>query len=101
MSPVKTRPFDPAEYLDSDAALAAYMTEALETGDPSFVVDARGVLARARGMTEVARETGVSRERLYRALRVDGNPAFATVMRVVPALGLRFSRSPLRHDDAA
>jgi len=61
MSAVKTRPFDPAEYLDSDAAMAAYMTEALATGDPSFVVDAFGVVARARRMTDVAREAGVSR----------------------------------------
>ena len=61
MSALKTRPFDPAEYLDSDEAMAAYMTEALETGDPGFVVDALGAVARARGMTEVAREAGVSR----------------------------------------
>jgi probable addiction module antidote protein len=101
MTTVKTRPFDPAEYLDSDAAIAAYMTEALETDDPSFVVDALGVVARARGMTEVAREAGVSRESLYRALSTEGNPEFATVMRVVRALGLRFSISPTRHDDAA
>ncbi len=101
MTTAKTRPFDPAEYLDSDAAIAAYMTEALETDDPSFVVDALGVVARARGMTEVAREAGVSRESLYRALSTEGNPEFATVMRVVRALGLRFSISPMRHDDAA
>jgi probable addiction module antidote protein len=101
MTAVKTRPFGPAEYLDSDAAMAAYMTEALETGDPSFVVDALGVVARARGMTEVARDAGVSRGSLYRALRMEGNPEFATGMRVVRALGLQFSISPMRHDDAA
>jgi probable addiction module antidote protein len=101
MTTVKTQPFDPAEYLDSDAAIAAYMTEAMETDDPSFVADALGVVARARGMTEVAREAGVSRESLYRALSAEGNPEFATVMRVVRALGLRFSISPMLHDDAA
>ena len=101
MSAVKTKPFDPAEYLDSDEAIAAYMTEALETGDPRFVVDALGVIARARGMTEVAREAGVSRESLYRALSAEGNPEFATVMRVVRALGLQFSVTPVRHDGAA
>jgi probable addiction module antidote protein len=88
MTTAKTRPFDPAEYLDSDTAIAAYMIEALETDDPSFVVDALGVVARARGMTEVARGAGVSRESLYRALSMEGNPEFATVMRVVKVLGL-------------
>lgn len=91
MSPLKTKPFDPAEYLDDPESIAAYMTEALETGDPAFVADALGVIARARGMTEVAREAGVSRESLYRALSADGNPEFGTVMRVAQALGLRFS----------
>ena len=91
MTKEKTRPFDPAEYLDSSEALAAYMTEALETGDPAFVADALGVIARARGMTEVAREAGVSRESLYRALSAEGNPEFGTVMRVAGALGLKFT----------
>ena len=94
MSAVKTRPFDPAEYLDTSEGIAAYMTEALETGDPAFVADALGVIARARGMTEVAREAGVSRESLYRALSTDGNPEFGTVMRVARALGLQFSVTP-------
>jgi probable addiction module antidote protein len=52
----KTKPFDPAEYLDTPEAIAAYMTDALETGDPSFVADALGVIARARGMSEVAHD---------------------------------------------
>jgi probable addiction module antidote protein len=94
MSPTKTKPFDPAEYLDSPDAIATYMTEALETGDPAFVADALGVIARARGMTEVAREAGVSRESLYRALSADGNPEFGTVMRVAQALGLQFTITP-------
>jgi probable addiction module antidote protein len=95
MSAAKTKPFDPAEYLDTPESIAAYMTEALETGDPSFVADALGVIARARGMSEVAREAGVSRESLYRALSADGNPAFGTVMRVAQALGLRLSVTPI------
>ncbi len=95
MSPTKTRPFDPAEYLNSPEDIAAYMTEALEAGDPAFVADALGVIARARGMTAVAREAGVSRESLYRALSADGNPEFGTVMRVAQALGLRFTASPI------
>jgi probable addiction module antidote protein len=100
MTPVKTRPFDPAEYLNSSEATATYLSEALKTGDPAFVADALGVVARARGMTEVAREAGVSRESLYRALSADGNPEFGTVMRVAQALGLQFSVTPV-NDKAA
>jgi len=95
MSAVKTKPFDPAEYLDTPESIATYMTEALETGDPAFVADALGVIARARGMSEVAREAGVSRESLYRALSAEGNPEFGTVMRVAQALGLKFSVTPI------
>jgi probable addiction module antidote protein len=96
MSKTKTRPFDPAKYLDDSDAIAAYMSEALESGDPAFVADALGVVARARGMGKVAREAGVSRESLYRALSADGNPEFATVLRVVRALGLQLSAAPAR-----
>lgn len=101
MSAVKTKPFDPAEYLDNSEAIASYMTDALETGDASFVADALGVVARARGMSEVAREAGVSRESLYRALSVDGNPEFGTVMRVVRALGLQLTVTLADHGNAA
>jgi probable addiction module antidote protein len=94
MSVVKTKPFDPAKYLDNSEAIAAYMTDALETGDPAFVADALGVIARARGMSEVAREAGVSRESLYRALSPNGNPEFGTVLRVARALGLRLTVIP-------
>ncbi len=95
MSAPETRPFDPAKYLDTSEGIAAYMSDALETGDPAFVADALGVIARARGMTEVAREAGVSRESLYRALSADGNPEFGTVMRVARALGLQFIATPV------
>lgn len=101
MSKVKTKPFDPAEYLDDDDAIAAYMTDALESGDAAFVADALGVVARARGMSEVAREAGVSRESLYRALSAEGNPEFATVLRVVQALGLRLSALPAHTNKVA
>jgi probable addiction module antidote protein len=91
---MEIRKFDPTEYLDSDEAVAAYVTEALETGDPAFVADALGVVARARGMSEIARRAGLSRESLYRALSPDGNPEFATVLRVMQALGLELSAIP-------
>ncbi len=77
------------------------MSEALESNDPAFVADALGVIARARGMSEVAREAGLSRESLYRALSVDGNPEFATVLRVVRALGLQLSAVPLEQRKSA
>lgn len=92
---VKTRAFDPAEYLDNDFAIAAYLSEALQTGEEAFVADALGVVARARGMSDVAREAGVSRESLYRALSAGGSPEFATVLRVVRALGLKLSVAPV------
>jgi probable addiction module antidote protein len=101
MSKVKTKPFDPAEYLDDSESIAAYMTEALESGDPAFVAAALGVVARARGMTDVAREAGVSRESLYRALSADGNPEFATVLRVMQALGLRLHAAPVSKEHVA
>jgi probable addiction module antidote protein len=88
-----TRPFDPAAYLDDDEALAVYMSEALETGDPAFITDAIGIIARARGMTQVAKDAGLSRESLYRALSSDGNPEFATILKVVDALGLKLTAS--------
>ena len=92
----KTKLFDPAEYLDDSESIAAYLSDALESGDPAFISDALGVVARARGMSEVAREAGVSRESLYRALSADGNPEFATVLRVMKALGLQLSAAPVK-----
>jgi len=101
MSPAKTKPFDPAEYLDDNESMAAYMSEALQSDNPAFIADALGVVARARGMSEVAREAGVSRESLYRALSADGNPEFATVLRVVRALGLQLTAIPVGHRESA
>jgi probable addiction module antidote protein len=92
--PLKTKPFDPAVYLKTDVARAAYMTEALETGDAAFIADAVGVLARARGMSKVAKEAGLSRESLYRALSPEGNPEFSTVLKVMAALHLKLKAAP-------
>jgi probable addiction module antidote protein len=97
----QTQPFDPAEYLDTRESMAAYLTDALESDDPAFVADALGVVARARGMSEVAREAGVSRESLYRALSADGNPEFGTVLKVMRALGLQLSAAPLQPEKVA
>lgn len=92
---IKTTPYDSAEYLDSDEAIAAYIDEALESADPTHIAHALGVVARARGMTEIARAAGVSREHLYRALKETGNPELSTVVRVLKALGLRLSALPI------
>jgi probable addiction module antidote protein len=92
--PIKTRPFDPAAYLDSEEAISAYLTDALESNDAGFIADALGVVARARGMAKVAGEAGLSRESLYRTLGPDGNPELSTLLRVLTALGLRLSVRP-------
>ncbi len=88
MTKIKTRPFDPAEFLETDEAIAEYLTAALETDDAAFVADALGVVARAKGMAAIAETAGLGRESLYKALSENGNPEFATVLKVVKALGL-------------
>ena len=90
----KTTVFDSAEYLDSDDAISAYVEEALATEDPAFIARALGTVARARGMGQIAKKAGLSRESLYKALSAEGNPEFGTVIRVMHALGLKFSVSP-------
>jgi len=87
--PLATRPFDPADYLDSEEAVIAYLNEAFATGDAAFVADALGIVSRARGMAGVAERAGVSRESLYRSLSADGNPQLGTALKVMQALGLR------------
>ncbi len=84
-----TKPFDAAEYLDSAQAISAYLEDAFESDDATFIADALGTIARAKGMTEVARKTGLSRESLYKALSKEGNPEFATVLKVLHALDLK------------
>lgn len=94
---VATRLYDSAEYLDSSEAISAYIDEALRTDDPAFIAHALGTVARARGMSKVARKAGLSRESLYKALGPDGNPEFGTVIRVMRALGLKFSITAAAH----
>ncbi|HKI15491.1 MAG TPA: addiction module antidote protein [Roseiarcus sp.] len=90
----KTTRFDAADYLDSEDRQVAYITAALETGDADFVRDALGLVARARGMGVIAKNAGLNRESLYKALGEAGNPEFGTVMRIVRALGLTLSARP-------
>lgn len=94
MARTKTLPWDPAEHLETEADMAAYLEAALEEGDPGLVPAALGDIARAKGMTQLARETGLGRESLYKALSPSGNPEFATVMKVVAALGLKLRAAP-------
>ena len=94
MAKTKTLPWDPAEHLETEADMAAYLEAALEEGDPGLVAAALGDIARAKGMTQLARETGLGRESHYKALSPSGNPEFATVMKVVAALGLKLHAAP-------
>ncbi len=89
MAKTKTHPWDVTRYLDSDEAMAAYLDFALEEDDPALLAAALGDIARAKGMTQIARETGLGRESLYKALSSEGNPEFGTVQKVVRSLGLK------------
>jgi probable addiction module antidote protein len=94
MAKTVTTPWDPADHLRTDEDMAAYLDAALEEGDPNLVAAAPGDIARAKGMTQVAREAGLGRESLYKALPPAGNPEFATILKVVAALGLQLHAAP-------
>lgn len=81
--------FDAAPYLDSEASIAAYLTDILEANDSALLAAALGDIARARGMSEIAKASGLTREALYKALRADAQPRFDTINRVCAALGVR------------
>lgn len=81
--------FDATPYLESNAAIAAYLTDILEANDPALLAAALGDIARARGMSEIAKASGLTREALYKALRPDAQPRFDTISRVCAALGVR------------
>ena len=87
--------FDAAPYLDGEVAIAAYLTDILEANDASLLAAALGDIARARGMTEIAKAAGITREALYKALRPDSAPRFDTVIRVCAALGVRLVAQPM------
>ena len=87
--------FDAAEYLNSEAAIAAYLTTVLEENDPALLAAALGDIARSRGMTQVAKDSGITREALYKALRPGSEPRFDTINRVCAALGVRLVAQPV------
>ena len=87
--------FDAAEYLNSKEDVAAYLTTVLEENAPALLAAALGDIARARGMTQVAKDSGITREALYKALRPGSEPRFETVSRVCAALGVRLVAEPV------
>jgi probable addiction module antidote protein len=88
---VKLTRYDTAEHLKTDEDIQAYLDAVLEEGgdDPAYIIHALGIIARAKNMSQLARDTGLSREGLYKALSEEGNPTFATVSKVAKALGLQ------------
>jgi probable addiction module antidote protein len=87
------QPFDAADYLADPESVRAFLEDAMESGDARVIAGALGVVARAKGMSEIAEKAGLSRESLYRALSSDGNPRLDTLMRVLDALGIRLHAS--------
>ncbi|WP_454121231.1 addiction module antidote protein [Kosakonia sp. Marseille-Q7440] len=87
----KLTPYDPAAALVNDEAIAVFMADALETGNAAYIARALGVIARAKGMTDIAAETGLSREQLYRSFSEKGNPTLRTTLSVMKALGIELT----------
>lgn len=96
MSKIKTRPFDIANYLESDEDVGEYLRQVIEDNDPAELAGALGAIARARGMAQLAHDTGLSRESLYKSLSGERAPNSDTLFKVVRALGLKFSIGPAR-----
>jgi len=94
MPKLATRKWDPADHLVTEADMAAYLEAALEEGDASLIAAALGDIARAKGMSQVARDSGMGRESLYKSLAASGNPELSTVLKVIRALGLELHATP-------
>ena len=90
----RTLPFDPADYLSDPEAQAELLSDAFESGDAAYITTALGTVARARGMTDMSRDVGITREGLYKALSKDGDPRLSTLLGVLKALGMRLKASP-------
>lgn len=88
---LKTEPFDVAEYLDSPEIIAAFLADTFKEGSASEIAHALGTVARAKGMTEIAKKAGMSREGLYKALSADGHPEFTTILKVMKALDVELA----------
>ncbi|RCW20218.1 putative addiction module antidote protein [Ciceribacter lividus] len=90
----ETIPFDASEFFADAEAQAALLTDAFESGNAAYIANALGIIAKAKGMTRVAREAGVTREALYKALSERGDPKFSTILGVARALGLKLTVTP-------
>jgi probable addiction module antidote protein len=100
---IKLSPYDTAQHLDSEEIIEEYLLATCEDGTPSEIARALGTIARARGITELAQKTGLTRQALYKALSGEGNPGLATITKVADALGLKLSlvRAQTKDEDAA
>lgn len=96
MNKIKTRPFEMANYLRDEHDVAEYLSQVLQDGDPTELACALGSIARARGMTQLAKDTGLSRESLYRSLSGERAPSSDTLFKVLKALGLQLSVRPAK-----
>ena len=98
MTKTKTQIWDAANHLETKEDMAAYIEAALEDGDPALIAAVLGDIARSKGMTQISCDTGLGHESLYRALSTEGNPEFATILKVFRALGLRLQVTPLESE---
>ena len=96
MSAIKIAPFDAAEYLNNEEAIAEYLSVALEEDDPALFLAALADVAKARGMTQIAKDAGVGRESLYKALAPGAKPRYDTVLKLARAVGVRFTVAPCK-----
>lgn len=96
MAKIRIRPWDAADHLETEEEMAAYLEAALKDGDPTLIFAVLGDIARAKGMAQIARNAGLGRESLYKALSPHGNPGFVTVLKVVQTLGLQLHAAPAR-----
>ena len=98
---VKTSKFDAADYLKTPVTIAAYLTEALETNDPEYICTALDTVARAKGIGDIAKTTGLSRESLYKTFKETAKPEFETVRKVMGALGVKLVAEPIEKQKVA
>ncbi|NJL51314.1 MAG: putative addiction module antidote protein [Hydrococcus sp. SU_1_0] len=98
MAKTQTQLWDAANHLETKEDIAAYLEAALEDGDSALIAAALGDIARSKGMTQISRDTGLGRESLYKALSVEGNPEFATILKVFRALGLRLQVTTIENE---
>ncbi len=96
MTTIQTAPFDAAEYLDSEEAIAEYLSAALEEDDPALFLAALSDVAKARGMTKLAKDAGLGRESLYKALAPGAKPRYDTVLKLTHAMGMKLSIEPVQ-----